>query len=364
MNRILSINPGSTSTKFACFEDDKSVFEQSIPFSEEERAAFATELDQLDRRFELISEAMKAAALPPGGFDAVVGRGGLLAPIPSGTYAVNGEMERDLREAKRGTHASNLGGLLALRFASLSHCPAYIVDPVSVDELSDVARISGAPEIERTSLVHALNQKAVARKAAAKLGKRYEDCRFIVAHLGTGVTLGVHLGGRIVDVSGAKSDGPMSPERAGGLPPDGLIELCFSGRYTQAELRRKLLGGWGLVSYLGTRDLREIFKMAAADAHARIVLEAFVYQLAKGIGEFAAVLDGDIDAIVVTGGMAYSQRLMEMLLKKISFLGRVEIFPGEDEMEALALGALRVLRGEERAKNYPDGRELDLVSLA
>lgn len=359
MSRILAINPGSTSTKIACFENEKSVFEKSIPFSEAERASFAAVLDQLDRRFELISEALGAAELPLGGFDAVVGRGGLLAPIPSGTYAVNAEMERDLREAKRGAHASNLGGLLALRFAALSGCPAYIVDPVSVDELSDVARISGAPEIERTSLVHALNQKAVARKAAAKLGKRYENCRFIVAHLGTGVTLGVHLNGRIVDVSGAKSDGPMSPERAGGLPPDGLIDLCFSGRCTKEELTRKLLGGWGLVGYLGTRDLREIFKMAETDAKAKIVLEAFVYQLAKGIGEFAAVLDGDIDAIVVTGGMAYSQRLMEMLLKKISFLGRVEIFPGEDELEALALGALRVLKGEEKAKNYPDGKELN-----
>ena len=356
---ILAINPGSTSTKIACFEDGNSSFEKSIPFSEEERSAFSSVLEQLDRRFEMVAAALAEANVPIDHFSAVVGRGGLLAPIRSGTYAVNEKMQNDLREARRGSHASNLGGLLALKFSKLSGCPAYIVDPVSVDELSDVARVSGAPEIERTSLVHALNQKAVARKAASLLGKKYEDCRFIVAHLGTGVTLGVHLNGRIVDVSGAKSDGPMSPERAGGLPPDGLIELCFSGRYTEAELRQKLLGGWGLYGYLGTRDLREVIKMAGTDPKARLVLDAFVYKLAKGIGEFATVLDGDFDAIVITGGMAYSKELLEMLLKKISFLGRVEIFPGENELEALALGALRVLRGEEKARSYPDGKELD-----
>ena len=358
MYRILAINPGSTSTKTACFLGGKLEFETNVPFSAEERAAFPRVLDQLERRAEQISSALAEAGADVRGFDAVVGRGGLLAPIKSGTYAVNGAMERDLREEKRGSHASNLGGLLALRFSKISGCGAFIVDPVSVDELSDVARISGAPEIERTSLVHALNQKAVARRAAAKLGKRYEECRFVVAHLGTGVTIGAHEYGRIVDVSGAKSDGPMSPERAGALPPDGLIDLCFSGRYTEAELRQKLLGGWGLVSYLGTRDLREIFKMAENDKRAKDVLDAFVYKLAKGIGEFAAVLDGEMDAIIITGGMAHSERLVNMLLKKIKFLGRIEIYPGEDELEALALGALRVLNGEERARRYPDGEPL------
>ncbi|MCE5202028.1 MAG: butyrate kinase [Synergistaceae bacterium] len=356
MFSILSINPGSTSTKIACFNDEELIFEKNIPLSDKERASFPSVLDQLDRRFELISEALGAAGFTDGRFDAVVGRGGLIAPVPSGTYVVGDSMVSYLKKAPRGEHASNLGALLARKFARLSGCPAYIVDPVSVDELSDVARISGAPEMERTSLVHALNHKAVARKVAAKLGKKYEDCRFVVAHLGTGVTLGVHCNGRIIDVSGAKAEGPFSPERAGGLPVEGVIDLCFSGRYTEDELKKKLLSGWGFVAYLGTRDLREIFKMAETDKKAEIVLEAFVYQVAKGIGEFCTVLDGDIDAIIITGGMAHSERLMEMLLKKIKFLAPIEIVPGEDELAALAMGALRVLKGEERPRSYPDGK--------
>jgi butyrate kinase len=355
MFRILAINPGSTSTKVACFEDTSRVFEKSIPFGDKERASFSSVLDQIDRRFDLILEALRAAGVEESGFDAVVGRGGLLAPIPSGTYLVEDSMVRYLKKAPRGEHASNLGALLALEFAKLSGCPAYIVDPVSVDEMSDIARISGAPEIERTSLVHALNHKAVARKIAAKLGKKYEECRFVVAHLGAGVTLGVHCGGRIIDVSGGKADGPFSPERAGGLPVEGVVDLCFSGRYTEAELQKKMLSGWGFVAYLGTRDLREVFAMAEADAKARLVLDAFVYQIAKGIGEFCTVLDGDIDAIIITGGMAHSERLMQMLTKKIKFLAPIEIVPGEDEMAALAMGALRVLSGEERPRRYPDG---------
>lgn len=275
--------------------------------------------------------------------------------MPSGTYLVTEEMTDYLKDAPRGEHASNLGAFIAEKFAHMSGCEAYIVDPVSVDELTDVARISGAPEIKRSSLVHALNQKAVARKVAADLGKKYEDCRFVVAHLGTGITIGAHSSGKIVDVVGAKADGPFSPERAGGLPVGELVDLIFSGRNTKEELKKKLLSGWGIVAYLGTRDIREVFKMAENDPEARIILEAFVYQIAKGVGELCTVLDGEIDAVILTGGMAHSDRLMEMLKKKIKFLAPIVIIPGENELEALYKGAERVLRKEERPRIYPGG---------
>lgn len=355
---IFAADPGSTSTKIAVYEDECAVFEKNIPFPDAERARYGTILAQLPARCAAIMPALCDAGFGSRRFDAAVGRGGLLAPVPSGTYLVNDGMTDWLRRAPRGEHASNLGPFIARRFAEASGAPAYIVDPVSVDELSAVARVSGAPEIERGSLVHALNQRAMARRAAASLGKKYEDSRFVVAHLGTGVTIGAHEGGRIADVIGAKADGPFSAERAGGLPADALIELCFSGRYTEAELRVKLLSGWGFVSYLGTRDLREIFALASRDGRAALVLDAFVYQVAKGIGELAAALDGDIDAVILTGGMAHSQELVARITKKIKFLGRVVVMPGENELEALALGALRVLRGEERARSYPDGAYL------
>lgn len=352
MFKILSINPGSTSTKIAVYHNADMIFENNTSIDKDAIESFVNILDQLDYRFELIFNLLSESGIPADDFDAVVGRGGLLAPVQSGTYIVDKKMTDYLKEAPRGSHASNLGAFLAQRFAELSGCQAYIVDPVSVDELSEVARISGAPEIERTSLVHALNQRAVARKVAAKLGRKFEDCRFVVAHLGTGVTLGVHCNGRIIDVSGAKTDGPFSPERAGGLPVGELIDLVLSGRYTEDELKKKLLSGWGFFAYLGTRDLREIFNMAEQDQKAKTVLNAFVYQVAKGIGEFSTVLDGEIDAIIITGGMAHSEKLMEMLLKKIKFLAPVEIIPGENELEALSMGALRVLNGDEYPRQY------------
>ena len=351
MYRVLAINPGSSSTKIACYRDEILIFEKNVPFSDQEQAEFKNVIGQLDRRFEQIKEALMESGEEEK-FDAVAARGGLLSPMESGTYNVNEEMKEYLIKAARGEHASNLGAFLAERFAVESSCPAFIVDPVAVDEMSDVARISGAPEIERSSLVHALNQKAVARKVAAKIGKKYCDSRFVVAHLGTGITIGAHLYGRIVDVIGAKADGPFSPERAGGLPADMLTDLCCSGKYSCDELKKKLLSGWGLVAYLGTRDIREAFKMAENDTQAKIVTEAMAYQIAKGVGELAAALDGDLDAVILTGGLAYSEPLMQMVERKIKFLGRIEIIPGEDELEALALGALRVLRREEPAKEY------------
>ncbi len=318
MYRILAVNPGSTSTKIAVFENGEEILKENIPVDHGLISEFKCVLDQLEHRFDLINRNLldKGVMYPRPGTVRITGRGGILAPIPSGTYLVTEDMTDYLKEAPRGEHASNLGAFIAKKFADLSGCEAYIVDPVSVDELTDVARISGAPEIKRSSLVHALNQKAVARKIAAGLGKKYEDCRFVVAHLGTGITIGVHCGGKIIDVIGAKADGPFSPERAGGLPVGELVDLIFSGKYTEAELKKKLLSGWGLVAYLGTRDIREVFKIAENDPEASIVLEAFVYQIAKGIGELCTVLDGEIDSVILTGGMAHSDRLMEMLLKK------------------------------------------------
>lgn len=355
MYRILAVNPGSTSTKIAVYENGEEIFKDNIPVDRALISENGSVLDQLGQRFELIRETLNEKGILPDSFNAVVGRGGILAPIPSGTYVVTKEMTDYLTEAPRGEHASNLGAFIALKFAEMSGCKAYIVDPVSVDELTEVARISGTPEIRRSSLVHALNQKAVARKTAEGLGKRYDECRFVVAHLGTGITIGVHCEGKIVDVVGAKADGPFSPERAGGLPVGELVDLIFSGRYSEAELKKKLLSGWGIVAYLGTRDIREVFRMSEKDPEAALILEAFVYQIAKGIGELCTVLDGEIDSIVLTGGMAHSERLMEMLVKKIKFLAPVAIVPGENELEALCKGAERVLMEEERARLYPSG---------
>ena len=355
MYRILAVNPGSTSTKIAVYENGDEILKENIPVDQDIISEYKCVLDQLEHRFDLIKRTLIDNGVKPDSFDAVVGRGGILAPMPSGTYLVTEEMTDYLKDAPRGEHASNLGAFIAEKFAHMSGCEAYIVDPVSVDELTDVARISGAPEIKRSSLVHALNQKAVARKVAADLGKKYEDCRFVVAHLGTGITIGAHSSGKIVDVVGAKADGPFSPERAGGLPVGELVDLIFSGRYTKEELKKKLLSGWGIVAYLGTRDIREVFKMAENDPEARIILEAFVYQIAKGVGELCTVLDGEIDAVILTGGMAHSDRLMEMLQKKIKFLAPIVIIPGENELEALYKGAERVLRKEERPRIYPGG---------
>ncbi|MBP9559125.1 MAG: butyrate kinase [Synergistaceae bacterium] len=355
MYRILAVNPGSTSTKIAVYENGDEILKENIPVDQDIISEYKCVLDQLEHRFDLIKRTLIDNGVKPDSFDAVVGRGGILAPMPSGTYLVTEEMTDYLKDAPRGEHASNLGAFIAEKFAHMSGCEAYIVDPVSVDELTDIARISGAPEIKRSSLVHALNQKAVARKVAADLGKKYEDCRFVVAHLGTGITIGAHSSGKIVDVVGAKADGPFSPERAGGLPVGELVDLIFSGRYTKEELKKKLLSGWGIVAYLGTRDIREVFKMAENDPEARIILEAFVYQIAKGVGELCTVLDGEIDAVILTGGMAHSDRLMEMLKKKIKFLAPIVIIPGENELEALYKGAERVLRKEERPRIYPGG---------
>lgn len=353
MYRILSINPGSTSTKVALYEDETPVFEEVIRQSAEEVGRFKHIADQYEFRRDVILRLLHDKGVRLEDLDAVVGRGGLLRPIPSGTYRVNQRMLDDLRHPAR-EHASNLGAFLANEVAAQADVPAFIVDPVCVDEFEPLARISGLPEIERKSLSHALNLKAVARQAAKQLGRRYEDLNLVVAHMGGGISVSPHRKGRMIDVNQAlDGTGPFSPERAGGLPVGDLVRMAYSGEYTFEGLYRRLVGGGGLVAHLGTNDAVEVERrIADGDEHARLVYEAMAYQIAKEIGAMATVLEGDVDAIVLTGGLAHSDMLMGWIRARVEWIAPVLAFPGEDEMEAMTLGALRVLRGEEDAKEY------------
>ncbi len=349
---ILAINPGSTSTKIAFFRDEEQVFKESLHHPKEELDKYEKIVDQYEFRLGVILKFLEEKKIEK--LDAVVGRGGLLKPIPGGTYRVNEAMLHDLRIGLQGEHASNLGGILAYEIGKKYSAPAFIVDPVVVDEMEPIAKISGLPEIERRSIFHALNQKAVARQAAKDLGKTYEEVNLIVVHLGGGISVGVHKGGRVVDVNNAlNGDGPFAPERAGGLPVWDAMKLALSGKYTERELKKKLAGKGGVVAYLGTNNMREVEeKVKAGDEKAKLIFEAMAYQVAKEIGADATVLKGQVDAIVLTGGLAYSDLFVNMVKERVSFIGKVMVYPGEDEMRALACGALRVLRGEEEAKEY------------
>ena len=353
--KIFVINPGSTSTKVALFEGTRCLWTETQRYEAAELEPFASVVEQEGFRYERIAQILKDKGVEPSSFAAVVGRGGLLKPIPGGTYRIGGRMLEDLKSMAYGSHASNLGAPLAVRFAAAAgDVPAFIVDPVVVDELADEARVSGLPEIRRVSIFHALNQKAVARRAAADLGKPLSDCRLVVAHMGGGVSVGAHCGGRVIDVNNAlDGEGPMSPERSGSLPVGALAALCFSGRHTLAEVQRMICGRGGLVAHLGTNDLREVeARVAAGDEKATLVFKALCLQIAKEIGACAAVLKGEVDAVVLTGGLAYSDRLCEALTARVGFIARVLRYPGEDEMQALADGALRVLEGKESALDY------------
>lgn len=352
--KILVINPGSTSTKIALFTNDNLLFEKKIQHSTEELSVFSKINDQFDFRRKIILNFLKEKKINLASLNAIVGRGGLLRPIPSGTYRVNNRMIEDLKNSKRGEHASNLGGLLAYSIAKELSIPAYIVDPVVIDEMKPIARISGMPEIPRISILHALNQKAVARKAAEDLGKKYEKINLIVAHLGGGISVGIHSRGKVIDVNNAlNGEGPFAPERSGGLPVGALVELCFSGKFSQEEIMKKIVGKGGLVAYLNTNDIREVIRrIEQGDKYAKLILEAMAYQVAKEIGAGATVLKGQIDAIVLTGGIAYNSEFIELIKDRISFLSLVMVYPGEEEMTALCEGALRVLRGEEVEKIY------------
>ncbi|MGX4262911.1 butyrate kinase [Clostridioides difficile] len=352
--KILTINPGSTSTKIAVFDNEDLVFEKTLRHSSEEIGKYEKVSDQFEFRKQVIEEALKEGGVKTSELDAVVGRGGLLKPIKGGTYSVSAAMIEDLKVGVLGEHASNLGGIIAKQIGEEVNVPSYIVDPVVVDELEDVARISGMPEISRESVVHALNQKAIARRYAREINKKYEDINLIVAHMGGGVSVGAHKNGKIVDVANAlDGEGPFSPERSGGLPVGALVKMCFSGKYTQDEIKKKIKGNGGLVAYLNTNDAREVEeRIEAGDEKAKLVYEAMAYQISKEIGASAAVLKGDVKAILLTGGIAYSKMFTEMIADRVKFIADVKVYPGEDEMIALAQGGLRVLTGEEEAQVY------------
>ncbi|HNS05578.1 MAG TPA: butyrate kinase [Candidatus Saccharicenans sp.] len=352
--RILVINPGSTSTKVAVFDDENELFKVNISHPVEQIQQFSRVIEQFNFRKEVILEELDRAGIPKESIQAVVARGGLLRPIPSGTYAVTDRMIEDLKAEVQGEHASNLGALIANSLAVELHVPAYIVDPVVVDEMEDMARITGLPFIKRRSILHALNQKRVARQAARDLGRRYEEVNFIVVHMGGGISVGSHRRGQVIDVNNAlNGDGPFAPERAGSLPAWDLVELCFSGRYTKAEIKKLLAGKGGVVAHLGTNDMIEVERrLKAGDKKAELVVKAMAYNIAKWIGVMATVLKGEVDGIVLTGGLAHYQQLVDWVKERCQFIAPFYLYPGGDEMRALAEGALRVLRGEEQAKIY------------
>lgn len=352
---ILVINPGSTSTKVAVFEGTVNLKQKNLQHSAEDIARFDKIADQYDYRKEAILSWLKDEGYSTGELAAVVGRGGLLKPMPGGTYKVTDTMVEDARVGIQGEHASNLGAIIAKAIADDEGIDAFIVDPVAVDEFEDIARISGLPELPRRSLVHALNIKAVSRRIVSNLGKKLEDLNFVVAHLGGGISVAPVRGGRIVDVNNGNDGGPFSPERAGGLPVGDLVKLAFSGKYTYKELKKKVIGQAGLVGYLGTNDARDVEKMIEnGDKNAELIFNAMAYQIGKEIGAYAAVLSGKVDRIILTGGLAHSKRLTDNIKSMVEFIAPVEIVPGEDEMQSLAEGAYRVLRGEEKAKIYEE----------
>lgn len=352
--RILAINPGSTSTKIAIYDNDKEVFETVIRHSNEEIECFETIIDQYDFRKKVILSTLNEKGINLTKLNAVVGRGGLIKPIAGGTYEVNQAMIEDLKKGIMGQHASNLGGIIAQEIAAMLNIKAYIVDPVVVDELSDLARVSGMPELSRKSIFHALNQKAVARRYAEEHQTQYEDVNLIVAHMGGGISIGAHEKGKVIDVNNAlDGEGPFSPERAGTLPAGDLVKMCFSGDYSLDEIKKKLKGKGGLTAYLGTNDGRDVEKMMnEGNEKAELIFKAMAYQVAKEIGSAYAVLKGKVDAIILTGGLAYGKVYVGWIKEYVSSIADVVVYPGEDEMSALALGGLRVLKGEETAKEY------------
>jgi len=349
MHKILVINPGSTSTKFAVYEGEKQTALYTVRHSTDEVMRFQHVLDQFDFRYNLIMKTLNENEVDLSDFSIIMGRGGMLPPVESGVYEVNELMLNYLRIHERGEHASNLGAFLADKIANgIPGCKAYIADPVSVDELEDVARISGMPEIPRRTIFHALNHKATARLHASKVGKKYEDLRLVVAHLGGGVTIGVHKKGRVIEVNqGLDGWGAISPERSGTLDNGLLVRMCFSGKYTQHEIMRKLAGQGGLIAHCGTNNVQELVQKAEnGDKQIALVLNAFSYSVGKEIGAMIAVLKGKVDGVILTGGVAYNDYIIDYVKEMIEPLANVFVYAGEDEMGALASNALRILHGE------------------
>lgn len=351
--RILAINPGGTSTKISVSDDDNMFLRLTVEHSDE----LLNKCESVFHEYELRMESIKTALLENGivleSLDGVAGRGGLLKPVAGGTYEVNSAMIDDVKNAINGEHPSNLGCVLAKAIAEPLGIKAFVVDPVSVDEYDESSKITGISDITKASWLHALNQKAVSRKTAEKLGIKYEDGNFIACHLGSGISIAAHKKGKMVDGGGGRMDGPFSPERSGALPVYPLVNLCYSGKYTKSEMVNKISKTGGVFDYLGTKDMREVEQNAmSGDEKSMLILEAFILQVAKDIGAYAAVLDGKVDRIIMTGSIARSKLLMEGIRRKVKFIAPMEIIPGELEMEALTQGALRVLRGEEIAKVY------------
>lgn len=352
--RILAINPGGTSTKIAVYEDTDVLFKDSVTHSGEDLKKYAKVFDQYEYRRDLILDALTNHNIPLESLSAVVGRGGLMQPIQGGVYAVNDLMIDDLRNAISGEHPCNLGAVLARDIARPLGLPSFVVDPVSVDEFIPEARVSGMSDLPKASWLHTLNHKAVARKVSTEMGRKYEDVNLVVAHLGSGVTVAAHRKGKAIDGSGGRVDGAFSPERSGGLPTYPLIELCYSGKYTAKEMVDKVSSVGGMYDYLGTKDVQEIQGRAdRGERKAQVVLNAFIHQIVKEIGAHAAILAGKVDRIIITGGIAQSERITAAIREKVEFIAPVTVVPGEEELESLVLGALRVLRGEETAKDYP-----------
>ena len=352
--QILTINPGSTSTKIAVFEDEKEVFSKTLRHTAEELSPFTTVASQFQFRKDIILSELKQAGFDIHCFNAIVGRGGLVKPIESGIYEVNDALVHDLEHPVMGEHASNLGGLIARDIAreTGNGVKAYIADPVVVDELEPIARLSGHPAFPRVSIFHALNQKVIARTYAKETGKRYEDLNLIVAHMGGGISVGAHCRGKVIDVNNAlDGDGPFSPERSGGLPTGKLVEFCFNGS-SKAEIKKMLKGEGGVVAYLGTNDMRLVEDTAPHNPQYAIIQDAMCYQVAKEIGAMAAVLKGKVDAILLTGGIAYGKPITNYIKEMVAFIAPVKVYPGEDEMRALAMNGLMVLKGEMQAKTY------------
>lgn len=352
--KLLAINPGSTSTKISLYEDETEVFTKKLDHPLEEIEKFDNVEDQLHMRAELVMSTLKENNFDIKKLSAVVARGGMLPPVKSGAYIINELMIDRVENRPVMEHASNLAAPIAYDIAQQVGIPSYIYDSVMADELPDVARISGMPDLPRTSSSHVLNTRAMAIKAAKERGKKYEDMNIIVAHLGGGISINVHEKGRIVDIV-SDDEGPFSPERAGRVPCRELINLCYSGKFDKKTMQRKLRGNGGIRAYLNTIDVREVEAMIAeGNKEANLIYEAMIYQIAKGIGELATVLEGNVDVIILTGGIAYSKMLTSLIVKRVKFIAPVEVLAGENEMEALAFGALRVLRGEEIAREYTE----------
>ena len=355
--RILAINPGSTSTKFAVYFEGECKLKKTLRHSIEELSLYENIIDQFEFRKGLIIDSLVEEGFDVDKIKYVIGRGGLTYSLKSGVYLVNNRMLEHARAGIYGQHASNLGPLIADYIAlQIPGAHAYVADPVVVDELDEIARFSGHPLIERRSIFHALNQKATARLHAKKIGRKYEKLNLIVAHLGGGISVGAHCKGKVIDVNNAlDGEGPFSPERSGTLPAGQLIDLCFSKKYQKDEIRRMVIGEGGYVAYLGTNDAMEVENRAANGEEMAIkIQDALGYQVAKAIGEMAVVLNGYVDAILLTGGLAYSKYLTLFITSKVEFISEVHVYPGEDELEALALNALRVATGEIEPLEYPN----------